>query len=247
MHTKTKQDRVIPMNSEYETCSWKSIASAETKSTYSSIQLPAVALLKSSDPLQRRFVWESRALRFIRPSTHSGPGSVMPRLLILVDSMVAGAETRTPDLGVMNYHLGKNVSYCLFKSCSHRRFSGILHFPPHPLQSLIRHMPLILSTDWPHLRGVNPSVETVHNWHTCSPTRDDKTLGSCCRHDGGLALHDSAGKNFHFTDNVTEKVDEPNRQRILGILLSTGVRLAHEPKLLSHSSRPARHIPLGTC
>ncbi len=30
----------------------------------------------------------------------------------------------------MNRHPGKNVSYCLFKSCSHQRFSSILHSFP---------------------------------------------------------------------------------------------------------------------
>ena len=30
----------------------------------------------------------------------------------------------------MNHHFGKNLSLCLFESCSHQEFSRILHFSP---------------------------------------------------------------------------------------------------------------------
>src|SRR5207302_8809594 len=35
---------------------------------------------------------------------------------------------RTTDLTVPNQRLGKNVSFCLFESCSHQGFIGFLHF-----------------------------------------------------------------------------------------------------------------------
>src|SRR6266498_3204475 len=41
-----------------------------------------------------------------------------------------GERIRTTDLTVPNRWSGKNVSLCLFKSCSHRRFSRVLHSFP---------------------------------------------------------------------------------------------------------------------
>jgi len=43
-------------------------------------------------------------------------------------------------------------------------FSPILY---HPLQFAIRSVVFFLDTNWPQPYGVNPSVETVRNWHTC--------------------------------------------------------------------------------
>jgi hypothetical protein len=34
------------------------------------------------------------------------------------------------NLGVMNHNLGKNLSICLFKGCSHQEFLSILHSFP---------------------------------------------------------------------------------------------------------------------
>src|ERR1051325_7514320 len=48
------------------------------------------------------------------------------QVLELIEEMLAGVGL-TDDLGVMNHQLGKNLSLCLFKSCSHQEFSTIFH------------------------------------------------------------------------------------------------------------------------
>src|SRR6266545_286194 len=63
-----------------------------------------------------------------------------------------GERIRTTDLTVPNRWSGKNVSLCLFKSCSHRRFSRVLHLS-HPLRPVTRRVLGILSTNWPHGTG----------------------------------------------------------------------------------------------
>src|SRR5688572_27240960 len=63
--------------------------------------------------------------------------------------------TRTPDLGIAKRTLGKNVSNCLFESCSHKsRFSSSFPFLP----IAIRGVQLFLYTFWP-LGGFAPKVE----------------------------------------------------------------------------------------
>jgi hypothetical protein len=52
------------------------------------------------------------------------------KLLKDMGKIGSGGRDRTADLGVMNRHPGNNVSYCPLKSCSHQRFSGILHSFP---------------------------------------------------------------------------------------------------------------------
>jgi hypothetical protein len=49
-----------------------------------------------------------------------------------------GERIRTSDLSVPNRWPGKNVSYCLFKSCSHHRFTKVFTFRP------IRYCPVYL-------------------------------------------------------------------------------------------------------
>jgi hypothetical protein len=46
-----------------------------------------------------------------------------------------GERIRTSDLMVPNDRRGKNVSYCLFESCSHQEISSVLHsFPFHSIR-----------------------------------------------------------------------------------------------------------------
>src|ERR1043166_7819494 len=47
------------------------------------------------------------------------------KLLRRKRNLVAGGRDRTADLGVMNHHPGKNVSFCFFESCSHQGFSCV--------------------------------------------------------------------------------------------------------------------------
>jgi hypothetical protein len=44
-----------------------------------------------------------------------------------VDIIGSGGRDRTADLGVMNHHLGKNLSLCLLYGCSHQEFSNDFH------------------------------------------------------------------------------------------------------------------------
>lgn len=48
---------------------------------------------------------------------------------------------------------------------------GTFHILSHPLQSAIRSVLFVLDTNWPQPYGVNPSVETVGNWHTTRTCR----------------------------------------------------------------------------
>src|SRR4029450_80488 len=57
--------------------------------------------------------------------------TVLPAAVCRKDDLIgSGGRDRTADLGVMNHHPGKNVSFCFFESCSHQGFPTILHpFP----------------------------------------------------------------------------------------------------------------------
>src|SRR6266498_3928347 len=61
---------------------------------------------------------------------------------------------------------GRNPNIFGFKGCAAGKSSGF-HIPSHALQFATRPVQAFLDTNWPHENGVNPSVETVFNWHTC--------------------------------------------------------------------------------
>jgi hypothetical protein len=60
----------------------------------------------------------------IRTTLWSGPA------VISLTNVGRGERIRTSDLSVPNQSFGKNVSSCLFKSCSHHRFSRVFTFRP---------------------------------------------------------------------------------------------------------------------
>jgi hypothetical protein len=45
--------------------------------------------------------------------------------------------------------------------------------PYGPLLFLAGSVLFILDTNWPRPNGVNPSVETIFNWHTVARARDE--------------------------------------------------------------------------
>jgi hypothetical protein len=73
-------------------------------------------------------------------------------LLRIKRKLVAGGRDRTADLGVMNHHLGKNLSLCLLYGCSHQEFSPDFYpfpFVPVPYRLVLS----ILDTIWPQERS----------------------------------------------------------------------------------------------
>ena len=54
----------------------------------------------------------------------------------VVDMNGRGERIRTSDLSVPNLGYGKNVSFCLFKSCSHQGFTKVFAFRPIRYSSL---------------------------------------------------------------------------------------------------------------
>ena len=53
--------------------------------------------------------------------------------------IIGGAEgDQTPGLRIAKWTTGKNVSYCLFESCSHRRKSRVFYILSHFLPSRTR-------------------------------------------------------------------------------------------------------------
>ena len=53
--------------------------------------------------------------------------AVCPEVVETFREIGSGGQDRTADLGVMNHHLGKNLSLCLLYGCSHQEFSDISH------------------------------------------------------------------------------------------------------------------------
>ena len=63
---------------------------------------------------------------------------------------------------------GKNLSLCLLYGCNHQNIFRAFPIHCRSFQFFTGCVLLVLDTIWPHGPGVNPSVETVCNWHTCS-------------------------------------------------------------------------------
>ena len=103
---------------------------------------------------------------FVHKLAHRTKKSVSahgPKFLIDCNLLVGARGFETSDLTVPNYERGKNVSICLFESCSHQEISRFLH--PLPFFTIRYRLSAensvhkLATINW-----VNLSVETVFNW-----------------------------------------------------------------------------------
>jgi|SRR5882672_9097168 len=108
----------------------------------------------------RRFAWGRSILQWDQCGKPGEWGS--QAALFSCDGR--GDRIRTSDLSVPNQWFGKNVSICLFKSCSHQRFLRGFYILSHPLVYATRRVLGILVTNFP-LFFLGLALNSQHRYH----------------------------------------------------------------------------------